>query len=204
MDRRAFFRQGLNKASKAAVDGAEVLARRNARHWIRPPFALDELEFLLSCTRCSACIDACPHQVIFALPSRRGAKVVGTPALDLLNHGCHLCEDWPCVTICEPAALKLPPIQADAEPPSDPEASIPQADFDAIPRLAIATLDTRTCLPWSGPECGACQGSCPIQDALLWEQDKPRINPDQCIGCGLCREACIVEPKAININSMYT
>ena len=201
MDRRAFFRRGLNKASKVAVDGAEVLARRNARHWIRPPFALDELELLLSCTRCTACIDACPHQVIFPLPSRRGAKVVGTPALDLINHGCHLCEDWPCVTACEPGALKLPPIEP--ETTAEAETEQPQPDFDALPRLATATLDTRTCLPWSGPECGACQGSCPIQGALLWQREKPRIDPEQCTGCGLCREACIVEPKAITIHSLY-
>jgi len=203
MDRRDFFRRGLNKASKVAVDGAEVLARRNARHWIRPPFALDELEFLLSCTRCSACIEACPHHVVFALPARRGAKVVGTPALDLLNHGCHLCEDWPCVSVCEPGSLKLPPaeLEADAAEQGGDEADVQQSD--PIPRLAKATLDTTVCLPWFGPECGACRDSCPIEGALLWEREKPRIDPAQCSGCGLCREACIVDPKAINIQSLH-
>ena len=196
MDRRAFFRRGLTRASQAAVDGAEALARRNAAHWIRPPYALDELEFLLSCTRCSACIEACPHGVVFALPARRGAKVVGTPALDLLNHGCRMCEDWPCVTACESGSLRLPKPETH---PADPE----QCDPIEAPRLAVATIDTAACLPWSGPECGACRGSCPVLGALTWEREKPRIDPEQCTGCGLCREACIVEPKAVTIRSLH-
>jgi ferredoxin-type protein NapG len=58
-----------------------------------PPYAQDELAFLLACTRCGACVTACPHGVIFPLAPRLGITVAGTPALDLLHKGCHLCED---------------------------------------------------------------------------------------------------------------
>jgi ferredoxin-type protein NapG len=185
MERRDFFRFTVKKARQVAVKGVDSRARKRASHWIRPPYAIDELEFLLACTRCAACIEACPHDVIFALPSRLGAEVVGTPAMDLLNKGCQLCHDWPCVTACEPKAL-----QRDAE-------------NDSLPRLALAEIDTSRCLPYSGPECGACKDVCPVEQAMLWQMERPSISAEYCIGCALCRVACIVEPKAINLHSLY-
>ena len=188
MERREFFRHGMRKVSEAVVKQADARVSQRAAHWIRPPYALNELEFLLACNRCGDCIEACPHQVIFPLAARLGPEVAATPALDLLHKGCHLCADWPCVTVCEPGALQIP-----AE--SDTEAS--------LPRLAVARIDTATCLPYNGPECGACASSCPVTGALLWEGEKPRIDMAVCSGCGLCREACILEPKAITIQSLY-
>jgi len=188
MDRRAFFRRAVSKATETVVKEVDDKVKAEAVHWIRPPYALEELEFLLSCTRCGECVSACPHQVIFPLESRLGAKVVNTPALDLLNKACHLCADWPCVNVCEPQALKFPEIDEDTEL--------------ALPVLAKATINTATCLPYSGPECGACQGSCPVDGALVWEMEKPSIIAQKCVGCGLCREACIVEPKAVELLSV--
>ena len=199
MDRREFLRQGLRKVGETSVKTAGTHARQRAAHWIRPPYALDELEFLLACTRCGDCIDACPHQVIFPLSARLGAQVVGTPALDLLNKGCHLCADWPCVAACEPDALKRSPDAETEGMDQDKE----EQEKPMLPRIAIVQIDTSACLPYLGPECGACAGSCPVPSAMIWEADKPRINPQTCTGCGLCREACIVEPKAVNVQSLY-
>jgi len=190
MDRRDFFRRGAASLKKAVVEGIKPGINAQAEHWIRPPYALDELDFLLACSRCGACIDACPHNVIFSLPLRSGIKAAGTPALDLLHKGCHLCTDWPCVTACEPAALKRP------SPGSDEEAI-------TLPAIATAQVETDQCLPYKGPECGACQGSCPVPEAMVWKLGKPRIDPEHCVGCSLCREACILEVKAINIHSKY-
>lgn len=67
----------------------------------------------------------------------------------------------------------------------------------------MVTVDEKHCLPYNGPECGVCESSCPIPGALAWESTRPVINPDECVGCGLCREACILEPKAINVRSNY-
>jgi len=188
--RRAFFRRAAHKTGEAIVRQADAHAAGRAAHWIRPPWALDELEFLLACTRCGACVEACPHGVIFALPARLGAQVAGTPALDLLHHGCHLCEDWPCAESCEPAALARPVSEGAAPPPR-------------LPRLARAAIDTTACLAWQGPECGACAASCPVEGALCWDGEKPRIDMDRCCGCGLCREACIVDPRAVRVGSLY-
>ena len=194
LKRRAFFLAGTRKVAEVTITKVDERVKQRAKHWIRPPYALDELDFLTTCTRCGECIDACPHQVIFPLSSRLGASVTKTPALDLLNKSCYLCADWPCVTTCKPGALKFP---------QEIQKSSPDTE-DTIPRIALASINTQSCLPYNGPECGACASSCPIPDALSWCSQKPSINPEYCIGCGLCREACITDPKAIEIRSLYS
>jgi len=188
MDRRAFFKSGVEKIAKTAVKVVDNKVSQRANHWIRPPYALDELEFLLACTRCDKCITACPHNVIFALSAKLGMQVVGTPAMDLLNKGCHLCEDWPCVEACEPKALQFPEVE--------------EGETLPLAEIAYVEINTQTCLPYSGPECGACASSCPVPGALLWDMEKPRIDPEVCVGCGLCRDACIANPKAVTIKSL--
>lgn len=189
MDRRDFFRRSFGKAAEVVVKEADAKVKKRAAHWIRPPFAISELEFLLACTRCDACITACPHDVIFRLPARLGADVINSPALDLLKKGCVLCDDWPCVNSCETGALIFPQQDSDTEIVAE--------------KLARAEIDTETCLPYSGPECGACESSCPIPGALVFINEKPEINQELCVGCAMCRQACIVEEKAINIVSLY-
>ena len=159
-----------------------------AENWIRPPFAVNELDFLFDCTRCDKCIKACPHDVLFKLPAKWGVKAVGTPAMDLRVRGCHMCQDWPCVTACEPKVLKLP----------DQDGEIPP---EAV-KLARVTINTKTCLPYLGPECGACADACPVPGALEWEDRlRPVINQDACTGCALCLEACITEPKSVDVSA---
>jgi ferredoxin-type protein NapG len=191
MKRRDFFRVGARKTAQIAYQLASEKVARRAGNWLRPPFALEELEFLLICTRCDKCIEACTYGVLFKLPARLGLQVVGTPAMDLLNRGCRMCPDWPCVGACEPGALKLPDRDRDGEAPPKPA------------KLALVRIDPNACLPYSGPECGACAHSCPVPGALEWEDGvRPAINEEICIGCALCREACIVEPKAIEVSAL--
>jgi len=189
MDRREFFKRGFSRLRESAIEGVQAHVNTQASHWVRPPYALDELDFLLACNRCGDCIKACPHGVIFALPLRRGIKAAATPALDLLHNACRLCKDWPCVHSCETGALRLPECADAGEMP--------------LPVIAIARVETDRCLPYIGPECGACQGACPVTGAMQWDQGKPRIDPDLCIGCALCREACILKIKAISIHSRH-
>lgn len=187
--RRSFFGSLIRKTADFAVRAAE--GQENAQHtsWMRPPFALDELPFLSVCTRCDVCIDACPHGVIRALASRYGLRVAGTPVLDLQNKACHLCAGWPCVAVCKPGALKLPMHEEDGAPP--------------LPHLADVTLDNLACLAHAGQECRACAANCPVRGALIWDQGRPYIVPQLCAGCAHCREACIVEPKAIWVKAFY-
>lgn len=186
MKRRDFFRLGVRKAAEMTARAASARGLLPTETWIRPPFAVGEPEFLANCTRCNKCIEACPHDVLFTLSSDLGPRVAGTPAMDLLHRGCHMCADWPCVNVCEPKVLKRPD-QDDGTPP-------------APAKLALARIDTTACLPYLGPECGACADSCPVPGALGWENGlKPFIDNEICTGCALCRQACIVDPKAIKI-----
>lgn len=202
MDRRSFFTRGAGKVAKAVTDHAAEQARKNAARWIRPPFALDELEFLLACTRCDDCINACPYDIIFPLSAKLGAKVAKTPGMDLLNKGCHLCEGWPCVVACETDALKLPQLKTETGEVSEPDVYGDQYSERLVPKIATLFINKETCLPYHGPECGACK-VCPVEGALTWLMEKPEINQKLCTGCALCREACIVEPKAITLQSKY-
>lgn len=187
--RRSFFSSLIRETTDFALRVADAQVIEQETNWMRPPFALDESQFLMACTRCGACRGACPHGTIIILSDRRGLKVAGTPVLDLLNKACHLCADWRCVAACEPGALKLPPHEEGRPPP--------------LPRLADVRIHTQTCLPYSGPECGACASICPVPGALVWKQNKPSIDKQHCTGCGLCREACIVEPKAVQVRSQH-
>ncbi len=178
LDRRELFTLGWRKA-------AEDAAAPRASRWIRPPHALPEPEFLIKCTGCGDCIAACPHDVVFALPASSGLRAETTPALDLLKRGCHMCDAMPCVAACETGALELP------EPAEG-----------TLPRLALVEIDTKTCLAWLGPECGACAHACPVPGALAWEGGiRPVVKTGLCTGCALCREACIVDPKAIKVSA---
>ncbi len=186
MRRRDFFKAGVRKVAEVGLNVVEARLNQRADNWFRPPFALNELAFLLSCTRCDDCVTACKYDVIFKLPPGLGIQVAGTPAMDLLNRGCHLCDDWPCVAACKAGSLKIPDSAGDAPP--------------AVPRLAKARIEASACLPYFGPECGACASACPVPGAMLWDaKARPRIAADLCLGCGLCREVCIVADKAVKV-----
>lgn len=186
MKRRDFLKMGVRKAAEVVYKAVDAGAELRAYSWFRPPFAVAEMDFLPDCTRCDECIAACEHEVLFKLPVRYGVEVAGTPALDLLNKGCHLCVDWPCVTVCDPGVLVLPDHD--------------EGDEVEPPKLAVVSIVEDTCLPFSGPECGACASSCPVPGALTWQGGvKPIIDEGLCTGCALCRESCITAPKSIDI-----
>jgi len=176
-------RKLLSQLANALVDSAgRTLGPAEPFHeWPRPPGALDEPDFLAKCTRCDACVDACPHQAIGKLPKSAGGAA-GTPAMNVVARPCHLCEDLPCITACEPAALE--PI--------------------AVAELYFgeAQIDKSRCFTFMGPECGACNVCPPTMPegaALTFSLGKPQIDTELCTGCGLCRDACPVYGKAITI-----
>ena len=210
MDRRSFFKSSFSKLADISSEHVLKKVEHNAKGWIRPPFAINELDFLLNCSRCGECIKACPQQVIFELPLHRGAVVVSTPAMDIPNKACELCSDWPCVNACQDKALAFPTAQPKQVQQEDPSLSPDNASenegtiepFPAAnqcPPMALARVDTSQCMPYSGPECGACRGSCPIENTLIWHNEQPSINQETCVGCGQCVQACITMPKAIEV-----
>ncbi len=183
LSRRQFFQRSL----KAATEASDQRSMEISKLWFRPPFAAPELRFLDLCTRCHDCLRVCPTGVIIPLDERYGRRAAGTPALDLVSNACLLCEDWPCVQACEPKALSIPD----------------EADEDDIPLgpMATALIDESSCLPFLGPECGACRDVCPVEGAFRFLGIRPFVDWKHCVGCGLCRQACVTDPKSIRIAS---
>lgn len=72
---------------------------RAAARAIRPPGALDEAEFLDRCTRCAACIEACPEALLVGGDG-------GFAQLDPTRGECTFCGD--CISACTEGALLMP------------------------------------------------------------------------------------------------
>jgi len=62
-------------------------------------------------------------------------------------------------------------------------------------------LDTNLCFSHHGYICGICIRACPYEGVALkagqWEA--PVLDPDACVGCGLCEQACVHMPQALRV-----
>ena len=145
----------------------------------RPPGAVVEASFLTLCTRCGECASACPHAAIHTYRETAGI-LAGTPVLLPDQRPCHMCEGFPCAAACGEGALISPE-----------EATWPLGE--------VRLIESR-CIAFAGPDCGACASLCPPEaQGLRLVRGRPVIDPESCVGCGLCIEACPVLPAAIEL-----
>ena len=175
-------RQWLARIAPTAVDVVlRPIEARVQRHFPpqrRPPGAQPEVVFRVLCTACGDCSKACPHDAIFTFNEEAGANA-GTPVMIPDRTPCHMCEGLPCAVACRAGAL-----EADG----------------ASPGLGVVEFVESRCIATAGPDCGACANLCPGEtDALAIVDRLPVILPDRCVGCGLCIEACPVDPAAISL-----
>jgi ferredoxin-type protein NapG len=179
-DRRGFLAGSFKALGRMLADavGETVTQAAGGKKYLRPPGAIDEAAFLLTCTRCGDCAKACPTNVIKFLPPTAGAAV-GTPYIDPLDKACDLCGK--CQPVCAPKALL---------PVSDPKQV----------RMGLAIIDTATCWAYQGSICDLCYQRCPYPDeAIKLVEGKPVIVPDLCTGCGQCAYVCVSMPVSIRI-----
>jgi len=126
-----------------------------------------------------ACVEACPQRAIHTLTEGAGLGA-GTPVMVPDSRACTMCEGFPCVKACDDGVLL--PFEGSAWP------------------LGTVVVDPTRCLPFLGPECGACRGMCPGDvDALKIVRNRPVIDEERCVGCGLCIEACPTRPAALEL-----
>jgi ferredoxin-type protein NapG/ferredoxin-type protein NapH len=147
---------------------------------IRPPGALDETSFLATCLRCGQCAQVCPRHAIKIGKGEKGLSI-GTPYIEPRQAACDLCLE--CIKVCTSRALR--PVEKDKV------------------RMGQAVINKDTCLAWQGDECKVCYTSCPFYNCVikLEEHKRPVVDPDVCVGCGICEHVCIVTPAAATIKA---
>ena len=137
-----------------------------------------EPEFITSCTRCDACINACSETNILY----RGSG--GYPETSFTQAGCDFCGN--CLRACETGALQA------AHP-------APSLAWDL--RAQIKS----NCLSSNGIVCRACGDACDTRAIQFQLQTGGRsltvIDLTLCNGCGECFAVCPVQ--AVEISTVH-
>lgn len=164
------------------MEGSVNLSRRGflrarvvQRHVpVRPPWALAESAFVAACTRCDACVAACPTHIVV-----RGDG--GYPEVDFTRGECSLCRA--CVDACQPQVLSL-----GQEPP-----------WHIKPEIRSMCLAQQNVVCRS---CGdACEARALRFVPRLGGASRPEIDVAACTGCGACVGACPVQAVTMRIEN---
>jgi formate hydrogenlyase subunit 6/NADH:ubiquinone oxidoreductase subunit I len=174
---------------------------------IRPPGSLPEPEFLARCIKCDECMHICPTNVLQPSMTETGIEGFWTP---VLNNTIGFCE-VNCV-LCGEAC----PTGAIGRITLDQKQG--RGEFAGHPIvLGTAFFDQGRCLPWAmNRPCVVCQEVCPTSPKAIKTDEvtvveegreihlkRPRIDPDLCIGCGICEHECpVVDRRAVYVTSV--
>jgi len=105
------------------------------------------------------------------------------PRIGYCEYNCNLCSD-----VCPSGAIKKMPL-----------------DVKQITVIGIASINRDRCIPWSyGKNCIVCQEHCPVPTKAIKLKSElvtdsngnktiiklPRVDDNECIGCGICETKC--------------
>jgi len=152
---------------------------------LRPPGALPEPAFVEACVRCLRCSNACPNDCIQFHGLEAGLSLAFTPFIKARERGCILCGE--CADACPTGALQ--PFEASRE------------GWIASVDMGKARVNEGMCYSYNGRTCGACYRACPLagQAIRIGLYETPILNPELCVGCGLCEQSCLHLPQAIRV-----
>ncbi|MFV0679589.1 ferredoxin-type protein NapF [Ottowia sp.] len=163
--RRAFLRGRVAQAAAPQAPAAQ-----------RPPWAVTEDLFAQRCTRCDACITACPRGVL-----KRGDGHF--PEVDFSAQGCDFCGA--CAAACASGALGVN-VQG--------RHRAELAAATAWPHWQVHIEST--CLAQQHIECRICADACDTRairfQPALSGISQMRLDLDACTACGECVAVCPV------------
>ncbi len=165
---------------------------------IRPPGAVEELEFLERCVKCDQCVRVCPTNVLQPAWFEADLEGLWSPVLNFRMGYCQL-HCTACGHVCPTGAIQRMPV---AE-----KLGLGEFAGQGPIRLGTAHIDPARCLPHSkNVPCVVCEEVCPTSPKAIYTErvtrtlhtgeqialGLPRVDIDLCIGCGICEYECPV------------
>ncbi len=161
---------------------------------VRPPGSRPEREFLQRCIQCGVCMRGCPTNALHPAGFfEAGIEGLWTPMVVAKRGYCqHTCNQ--CGIICPTGAIQ--PLSLEEKQSTS---------------IGLAFFDTTRCLPYAfNRECIICEEHCPVTpkaitfvtreieigDGQTQMIRQPQVDPDQCIGCGICEWSCVFSDRA--------
>ena len=174
---------------------------------IRPPGALKEKDFLRRCIKCSECMRVCPTNVLQPALLEGGFEGIWDPILinkiGYCEYNCVLCGQ-----VCPTGAIRDISV----------EEKIGKKPYKKPIKIGTAFFDRGRCLPWAmNRTCIVCEEVCPTSPKAIWFRTeevvtregkvkkikRPYLDPDLCIGCGICENKCpVIDKPAIRVSSV--
>jgi len=161
--------------------------------YLRPPGALPEPMFSDACSRCGACVQACPAQCIELDENVAG----GQPYIVARQSPCVICDRLDCMNACPTGALKLVDLATDIR--------MGLAIVDPVRCLRNPATDARTPAGEDrGSDCRLCVDECPLGKAAikLASDGGVQVQPG-CVGCGVCERVCPTQPASIVVQPIH-
>lgn len=167
---------------------------------VRPPGSVDEDKFLERCVKCGECMKVCLTNGLQPTLFEAGLEGIWSPVLvsrlGYCEYNCTLCGQ-----VCPTGAIQELPVEKKVKV-----------------KIGLAFLDKDRCLPYAlDTPCIVCEEVCPTPKKAIWFRktkitdkegkeitlQQPVVDPDLCIGCGICEYKCpVLDKPAIVVTSI--